>query len=53
MDIAIIGASGYAGGDLIRLLLAHPRVRLACATSRKLAGKPVCSIHPQVKGLLD
>jgi len=53
MDIAIIGASGYAGGDLIRLLLAHSRARLVCATSRKLTGKPVCSIHPQFKGLVD
>ncbi len=53
MDIAIIGASGYAGGDLIRLLLAHSKARLVCATSRKLAGKPVCSMHPQFKGLVD
>ena len=53
MDIAIIGASGYAGGDLIRLLLAHSKARLVCATSRKLAGTPVCSIHPQVRGLVD
>lgn len=53
MDIAIIGASGYAGGDLIRLLLGHSRARVSFVTSRKLAGKPVESIHPQFKGLLD
>lgn len=53
MDIAIVGASGYAGGDLIRLLLAHPKAEVVCATSRKLAGTPVDSVHPQVKGLCD
>ncbi len=50
MKIAIIGASGYAGGDLIRLLLAHPHAEVTCATSRKLAGKPVDSVHPHLKG---
>lgn len=53
MDVAIVGASGYTGGDLIRLLLAHPHVRVVCATSRKLAGKPVVSVHPHLKGLID
>jgi N-acetyl-gamma-glutamyl-phosphate reductase len=50
MKIAIIGASGYAGGDLIRLLLTHPSAEVTCATSRKLAGKPVDSVHPHLKG---
>ncbi|HOU80733.1 MAG TPA: N-acetyl-gamma-glutamyl-phosphate reductase, partial [Methanoregulaceae archaeon] len=44
MKIAIIGASGYAGGDIIRLLLSHPRAEVTCATSRKLAGKPLDSV---------
>jgi len=51
MKIAIIGASGYTGGDLIRLLLFHPRVEVTVATSRKLAGRPVDSVHPHLKGL--
>jgi len=53
MDIAIVGASGYTGGDLIRLLLTHPHARVVCATSRKLAGKPIESVHPHLKGLID
>jgi N-acetyl-gamma-glutamyl-phosphate reductase len=53
MEIAIIGASGYTGGDLIRLLLTHPKVQVVCATSRKLAGKPLDSDHPHLKGLTD
>ena len=31
MDIAIVGASGYAGGDLIRLLLTHSQANIVCA----------------------
>lgn len=53
MKIAIIGASGYTGGDLIRLLLSHSSAEVVCATSRKLAGKRVDSVHPHLKGLTD
>jgi N-acetyl-gamma-glutamyl-phosphate reductase len=53
MKIAIIGASGYAGGELIRLLLTHSRAEVVCATSRKLAGKPVTSVHPHLTGFTD
>lgn len=53
MKIAIIGASGYTGGDLIRLLLAHSSAEVVCATSRKFAGKPIDHLHPQLKGFTD
>ncbi len=53
MKIAIIGASGYAGGELIRLLLTHSRAEVVCATSRKHAGKPVTSVHPHLSGFMD
>jgi N-acetyl-gamma-glutamyl-phosphate reductase len=53
MKIAIIGASGYTGGDLIRLLLSHSSAEVVIATSRKLAGKRVDSVHPHLKGLTD
>jgi N-acetyl-gamma-glutamyl-phosphate reductase len=53
MKVAIIGASGYAGGELIRLLLHHSSAEVTCATSRKLAGTPVVQIHPQLKGFTD
>ena len=49
----IIGASGYAGGELLRLLVNHPDVRLELATSRGLAGKPVTSTHRHLEGFLD
>jgi len=53
MKIAIIGASGYAGGELIRLLAHHSTARVTCATSRKLAGTPLDQIHPHLKGFTD
>jgi N-acetyl-gamma-glutamyl-phosphate reductase len=53
MDCAIIGASGYTGGELIRLLATHSSANVVCATSRKLAGIPVDHVHPQLKGFTD
>jgi N-acetyl-gamma-glutamyl-phosphate/LysW-gamma-L-alpha-aminoadipyl-6-phosphate reductase len=49
--VSIIGASGYVGGELLRLLLFHPHVQLAQATSERLAGKPVTSTHPNLRGV--
>jgi len=53
MQIAILGGSGYTGGELIRLLLAHPEAEVTCATSRRFAGTPVSRVHPHLAGLMD
>jgi len=53
MKIAIIGASGYAGGELVRLLVHHSAAEVVCATSRKLAGTPLDQVHPHLKGFTD
>ena len=53
MKIAIIGASSYPGGELIRLLVHHSTAKVTCATSRKLAGTPLDQIHPHLKGFTD
>lgn len=45
--VAIIGASGYAGEDLVRLLLAHPNADLVAVTSRQYAGQTVAQIFPK------
>jgi N-acetyl-gamma-glutamyl-phosphate reductase len=47
---AIVGASGYTGMELLRLLLVHPQVELVAATSRQEAGKPVHSVFPRFRG---
>ncbi len=46
----ILGAAGYAGGELIRILLGHPQVRIAFAHSKSHAGKPVASVHRDLAG---
>ncbi len=53
MRVAVIGAAGYAGGELLRLLLSHPDITDWVATSRSQAGKPVGDVHPQLRALTD
>ncbi|WP_258574197.1 N-acetyl-gamma-glutamyl-phosphate reductase [Actinomadura parmotrematis] len=49
----VVGASGYIGGELLRLLLGHPHVEVAVATSARLAGRPVDAAHPNLRGFTD
>jgi len=49
----IIGATGYTGIELLRLLLPHPDVELEAVTSRELAGKSVASHFPSLRGQID
>ena len=51
MKVAVIGAAGYAGGELLRLLHAHPKVGECTATSRSQAGRPLGEVHPGLAGL--
>jgi len=50
---AIVGASGYSGQELIRLLLRHPHVVITSFTSRQYAGKAVADVFPKFRGLID
>jgi N-acetyl-gamma-glutamyl-phosphate reductase len=51
--IAVIGAAGYAGGELLRLLHQHPDVTDCVATSRSQAGKAVGEVHPALAPVSD
>ena len=44
---AIIGASGYSGEELLRILLKHPEVEVSCITSRQYAGQPIGDVFPR------
>jgi len=50
LRVGIIGASGYTGGELLRLLLSHPKVEITQATSREYAGEYIFRIHPNLRG---
>ena len=50
MNVGIVGASGYSGEVLVKLLLGHPEVKLTVVTSRQHAGKTVASVIPSLRG---
>lgn len=47
---SIVGASGYGGGELLRLLLGHPEIEIVQATSQQHTGKFVHTVHPNLRG---
>ena len=51
VSVSIIGASGYTGGELLRLLLFHPEVEIKQATSERFFGKPIHKVHPNLRKL--
>lgn len=50
---AVVGASGYAGVELFRLLVGHPEVKLVGAYDIRNIGKLVSEVHPNLRGLVD
>lgn len=48
--VAIVGASGYTGVELIRLLTAHPQVELVALTGDSKAGQPAEAVYPHLRG---
>jgi N-acetyl-gamma-glutamyl-phosphate reductase len=53
INVAIVGSSGYTGGELYRLLLQHPLAAVTAVTSEKSAGQPIANIFPQLARLTD
>lgn len=49
MQVSLVGGSGYAGGELLRILLEHPHVTIKQVTSRQFAGQPVSAAHPNLR----
>jgi N-acetyl-gamma-glutamyl-phosphate reductase len=50
VSVAVVGASGYTGGELLKLLIEHPNVDLTCVTSREYAGHSVGAVFPRFTG---
>ncbi|MCI5188378.1 MAG: N-acetyl-gamma-glutamyl-phosphate reductase [Candidatus Electrothrix sp. AS4_5] len=53
LKVGIIGASGYTGVELARILSTHPEVELTVATSRQYAGKPLAEVFPNLRKRVD
>src|SRR5829696_7304704 len=51
--VAVAGASGYAGGELLRLLAAHPEIEVGPVAARSHAGERIGDVHPQLTSLAD
>ncbi|HMA83729.1 MAG TPA: N-acetyl-gamma-glutamyl-phosphate reductase [Candidatus Thermoplasmatota archaeon] len=52
-DVGIIGATGYTGSELTRILTHHNQINLSMITSRSFAGKKISDIHPYLEGICD
>lgn len=50
LSVAIVGASGYAGGEFLRLALGHPNLEVTQITSERYAKQPVHIVHPNLRG---
>jgi N-acetyl-gamma-glutamyl-phosphate reductase len=53
MRVAVAGASGYAGGEVVRLLLQHPELEVGAVTASANAGQPLGSVHAHLTPLAD
>lgn len=49
MKVSVIGATGYTGKELVKILLSHPEVEIETLTSESFAGKRFCEVYPSVK----
>ncbi|MCU1481996.1 MAG: argC [Subtercola sp.] len=52
-SVAVAGASGYAGGELLRLLAGHPELEVRTVTANNNAGQPLLSVHPHLRSYGD
>jgi N-acetyl-gamma-glutamyl-phosphate reductase len=52
IKVAVVGASGYTGGELLRLLAGHPNMKIAVVTSEQSAGKPVAEMFPSLASVV-
>ena len=53
LRVGIVGATGYTGYELIRLLIGHPEAEISILTSRKYAGDPISEVFPSLRGRIQ
>ncbi|MDE1725360.1 MAG: N-acetyl-gamma-glutamyl-phosphate reductase, partial [Thaumarchaeota archaeon] len=53
MRVGVVGASGYVGGEILRLLVSHPHAEITMVTSRQYVGEYISRVQPSLKGFTD
>lgn len=53
LKVAVVGASGYTGVELLRILVGHPEVEICCVTSRQHEGLPINQVFPSLSGFCE
>ncbi|NOQ41953.1 MAG: N-acetyl-gamma-glutamyl-phosphate reductase [Desulfuromusa sp.] len=53
LKVAIVGASGYTGIELLRILVGHPEIEICCVTSRQHEGLPINQVFPSLSGFCE
>ena len=53
LRVSVLGATGYTGAELVKILIRHPEVEIACLTSESAAGKRYSEVYPAFLGLCD
>jgi N-acetyl-gamma-glutamyl-phosphate reductase len=53
LKASVVGATGYLGGEVIRLILNHPTLSISHLTSNSSAGMPIHTFHPSLRGVTD
>src|SRR3989344_721125 len=53
MKVGVVGASGFVGGEVLRLLVSHPKVEITMVTSRQHVGEYLHRIQPSLKSFTD
>ncbi len=53
LKVAVVGASGYTGVELIRILVGHPEIEICCVTSRQHEGLPINQVFPSLTGFCE
>ncbi|MEN9620831.1 MAG: N-acetyl-gamma-glutamyl-phosphate reductase, partial [Actinomycetota bacterium] len=48
-SVAVAGASGYAGGEVLRLMAEHPELEVRTVTAHSNAGQPLIDVHPHLR----
>ena len=51
MKVSVLGATGYAGAELLRILYQHPQADVVHITSESHTGEPIASLYPHLRGL--